>query len=82
VFGLITIGEYTAWRSFDTFLALRALAGLASGPITPRLRAVVSLSFGEWDRITREPPKPGRAGIIAREGDRTLMKTIAWRESD
>lgn len=64
VLGLISVGEYIEYFQPDVAATLWAWAGTAPGP---GLRAVVSLSFREWDRIMREPPKPGRAGILEGE---------------
>lgn len=61
---IITFGEYVEFCQPEVAAQLWARAKTSPGP---GLRAVVSLSFEEWDRIMREPPKPGRAGILPEE---------------
>lgn len=64
MFGLITVGEYVEYYQPHVAAALWARAGVVP---SPGLRAVVSLSFGEWKAIMEEPPKPGRTGLLPEE---------------
>ncbi len=51
IVGIISIGEYLAWRQPSVFKAWRKNAV-----------NVESLSFKEWKRLMEEPPKPGKGG--------------------
>lgn len=64
MFGLISIGEYVEYYQPAVAAALWARAGMSPGP---GMRAVMSLSFGEWRAIMEEPPRPGGAGVLEGE---------------
>ncbi len=64
ILGLTTIGEYIEYFQPDVAAVLWGMAGQAPGV---GMRVVLSLSFREWDRLMREPSKPGRAGLLPGE---------------
>lgn len=58
---IISLGEYVAYYQPDVAVAL-----WGQGKILPP-RAVLDLPFAVWDKLMREPPKPGKAGILPEE---------------
>ena len=64
---IITVGEYMQWRQWDIFPILRRWARWPEPPgVEVRVR-MLWISEEELDRIMREPPKPGRGGLLPGE---------------
>ena len=64
---IITVGEYVFWRQWDIFPILRRWARWPEPPgVEVRVRTL-RISGEELDRIMREPPKPGRGGLLPEE---------------
>jgi hypothetical protein len=55
---MIKIGEYVSWRQPEVAAILQKWI----------LRArIMTLSFGEWERIMKQRPMPGRGGLLPGE---------------
>jgi len=55
---MITVYEYLEYYQPAVIFRLKSMI---------RKSKVLNLSFNEWDKLMREPPKPGIAGILPEE---------------
>jgi len=61
---MITVYEYLEYYQPVVIFELKGMV---------QRSRILDLSFCEWNRLMREPPKPGRAGILPGESQEVVL---------